>query len=209
MPHIPRQKRRAYLCAVNAIAICLPARRLTRVEFRRNLGHLQHSNRSRKNIVQSPHPVLGRDRGCGRETRNLRQRVHAGVGAAGTLGQYIFSTQSSNGRGKRALDRCPAGLHLPSGKIGAIIREDQSEITHVAYRILARWQHQLSIFEALPPPSQERGPASDILFHLQSIYLRSLLTLNGKDCFSPTTQKEFHRKIARNSCPSFCVLANG
>ncbi len=97
MPHIPRQKRWADGSAVNAIAISFGARRLARVELGRGLDHLQHANRSRKNVVERPPPVLNWNGGSGRKTSHLGQRVHARIRAAGTLRQYVFSTQPSNG----------------------------------------------------------------------------------------------------------------
>ncbi len=97
MPHIARQKRRADRTSVNAVAIRLGARRLARVEFGRGLGRLEHTDRRRQNVIERPDPVFRGNGRRGLKTRHLGQRVHARVGAAGALGQYIFRAQSSNG----------------------------------------------------------------------------------------------------------------
>ncbi len=81
--------------------------------------------------------------------------MHARIGAAGTLGQYIFPAQPSNGRGQRALHRRPAGLHLPAGEIGAVIRKDQSEIAHILFRVLSCLSIIVTVYKVLPPGTRK------------------------------------------------------
>jgi hypothetical protein len=54
--------------------------------------------------------------------------MDSGIGAARPLRQDIFPGQSSNGRGQCALDRGRLRLHLPAGKICAIVGHRQFEI---------------------------------------------------------------------------------
>src|SRR5208282_5498891 len=102
------------------------------------------------------HPVLWRNRRRGRKARHLGQRVHARIGPAGALGQYIFPAQPSNGRGQRALHGRPAGLHLPAGEVCAIVRKDQFEIAHVLVESWAKMNPRVS----RPPSREVRRPVS-------------------------------------------------
>src|ERR1035438_8712788 len=64
--------------------------------------------------------------------------MHTRVRATRALGQYFFSGQPSNSRGEFALHRRAAGLHLPAGEFGAVIRKDHFKIAHDLFRVLCR-----------------------------------------------------------------------
>ncbi len=203
MPHIARQKRRTDCSAVHAIAISLGSRRLARVELGRGLGHLQHPDRSRQNMVQRRHPVFERNRRRGPKARDLGQRVHTRIGPARPLGQHIFPAQASNSRGQRALQGRPAGLHLPACELGAVIRKDESEIAHVVFRVLSCPSIFVGIRKVLLPPSRKvRGRVS---------YTSSLTTNFAYDlrsmesCLFPALKEDCHERLQGTLAVSFYV----
>ena len=62
----------------------------------------------------------------------------------------------------------PAGLHLPSGEIGTVIRKDQSEISHVFFGVLHRLSFIVRYYESVCnflPPSLGKGAAVRQLYY--------------------------------------------
>jgi hypothetical protein len=107
------------------------------------------------------------------------------------------------------LDGRPAGLHLPAGEIGTVIRKDQSEISHVLFGVLRRLSLIVncydSICSSLPPPLAEGAAARQLYYFTNDQFTYDhLLTADGdgKECL-----RHWKKQIARNSCPSFYVLA--
>lgn len=135
MPHVSRQERRTNRTAMNPVAIGLRSRRFARMKAKSGLGHFQHPYRWRQNMIQCLRPVFGGNAGCSLKGRDLGQRMNPGIGAARSLGQYIFATQTSNSRSQCALNGREPGLHLPASKLGAVIRKDQFEIAHALFRV--------------------------------------------------------------------------
>lgn len=72
--------------------------------------------------------------------------MNSRIGAARPLGQYFFSCDSSNDRGKCALHRGRIGLHLPAGEFSAVIGESHFEIAH---RVIFRVQPSVRIIQAI------------------------------------------------------------
>jgi hypothetical protein len=59
---------------------------------------------------------------------HLRQRVHAGISAAGALRQDSFAGQLFENGHQRSLNRRAVRLHLPSGEVMAIVCKREFEI---------------------------------------------------------------------------------
>ena len=64
-------------------------------------------------------------RACNWDAGDLSQRVHAGVGAARTLGQGRFADDAAESRLQFALNSAMAGLDLPAVKVGAVVGEGE------------------------------------------------------------------------------------
>lgn len=52
------------------------------------------------------------------------------------------------------MHRRPAGLHLPTGELGTVIRKDQSEIAHDLFRVLSCLNIIVTVYKALLLPSR-------------------------------------------------------
>ena len=78
------------------------------------------------------------------------------------------------------MNRRPAGLHLPAGEIGAVIREGQSEITHILFRVLSCLSIIVTVYKALLPESRNSRRCVSYTISLTSnftddqFYLRSM-----------------------------------
>jgi hypothetical protein len=72
------------------------------------------------------------------------------------------------------LNGSPAGLHLPAGKIGAVIRKDQSEITHILFRVLSCPNIIVTVYKALLPESRNLRRCVSYTISLTT----NLLTIN-------------------------------
>jgi hypothetical protein len=80
---------------------------------------------SGQGAVEGANEVGGRDARLKSKTGDLRESVHAGVGAAGALGQRRFTDDAAEGGLQLALDGGFAGLDLPSVEIGAVVGEGE------------------------------------------------------------------------------------
>ena len=64
------------------------------------------------------------------EMGDLRERMHARIGAPRADNLGIFSRESLYGLFQRLLDRRPVGLTLPAGKTAAVIFDRDPEAGH-------------------------------------------------------------------------------
>ena len=70
------------------------------------------------------------------EGRNLRQRMHTGVGSSRALRENALAGDAFDRLRKRALNRRTLRLNLPAAKIGAVVRERYFEIPGYSFFIL-------------------------------------------------------------------------
>lgn len=80
-------------------------------------------------MIQRDLQILRRNRRLERETRNLRERMDAGVSASRALRQNAFACDAFDRVAKRALNRRPLRLNLPAAKIGSVIGERDFEVS--------------------------------------------------------------------------------
>ena len=118
---IPPVERRHDLLAMNPVLVCLRHRIVAGMEARMSLLHRQHAHRRRQQPVDRlPQVKLG-NRILQTESSHLRQRMHAGVGAARTSHVHRLAFDSGDDLFECALDCREPGLHLPAVEIGAVI----------------------------------------------------------------------------------------
>ena len=86
VPYIASEEWRANGPSIHAVTIRFRVSRLARVKFWRSSACLQHANGSRQNIVQRFDQIFRRDARSSRKSRDLGQRMDAGVGPPRALG---------------------------------------------------------------------------------------------------------------------------
>ena len=82
MAHIAPLKRRADFAAKDTVFVGLHLGRITRVKVERRLFGAQRANVAGEQPVHRPAKIVERNRILHAERRHLRERVHAGIGAA-------------------------------------------------------------------------------------------------------------------------------
>ena len=106
------------------------------MEVRWRMRGFRYADRGRKRAVERTKQIRRRDVGLESDGRNLRQRVHAGVGTARALRKRalagVLTTDTFEGGGQFALNGSEAGLHLPAVEIRAVVSEN--ELPHLRIR---------------------------------------------------------------------------
>ena len=87
----------------------------------------------RQRAVEGSQQIGGRDGGFEFEGGDLAERVHAGVGAAGALGENRLAGEVTEGCRERRLDGGQGGLDLPAVEGGAVVGEDEFPEGHWGY----------------------------------------------------------------------------
>ena len=122
------EKGRNDIAAPDAVVIALGAGGVAGMEA---FGHLldgEDSDGGGKAVIEHDADVGGGNGAGGLKGCDLGERVHAGVGASGALGQKLFSGEALDGVGESSLDGGLAGLDLPAVKGGAVIGEGEFEV---------------------------------------------------------------------------------
>ena len=207
MPHITRQERGADRRAQNSIAISFSARRLARVK----VGRRPRSPRARGSRAAECHSTRAASFPPGSRTRSQNSRPGQARARPHRCGPSLEAVhfRRSNVQWLRRARPGPsaAGLHLPAGKIGAIIRKNQSEITHVLFRILGCMGNIIVTYNTAVSPQKARRRVSytiSLTINLFAIKLFATKKL-GTLSFPPSPIGRPEEKIARNSCLPPCV----
>ena len=109
----------------NAVLVGFGDGGVASVEGVRDNSGIEDSDRSWKSAIEGAEEVCWRDTRLQRETGGLGERMHAGVGAAGALGQGRFADNATESGLQFTLDCEKAGLDLPAGEIGAVVGEGE------------------------------------------------------------------------------------
>ena len=109
------------------------------------VGHdlrFEDADGSGQGAIEGANEIGGRDARLKGEAGDLGKRVHAGVGAAGALGQRRLADDAPESRLQFALDGGFAGLDLPAVEVGAVVGESQFPRLHfVATSVCGRSDH--------------------------------------------------------------------
>ena len=98
------------------------------VEVHGRMDGFGDADRGWESSVEGPEETGGRDIGSKGKAGHLAERMDAGIGAAGALGQDGFTGDVQEGAGERALNGRETGLHLPPVKGSAVIGEGELPI---------------------------------------------------------------------------------
>src|SRR5664280_803341 len=128
MKNVSRQEWRAYVLAINAIAVGFRLGGMPRVEVVRDHLHAIHPHRSRKDIVQRHDQVSLWNRTLEPHRCDLGQRMDTGIGAPRALRQYLFTGEPLKALRQRALHSSQSRLDLPSVKLRSVIGQRDFEI---------------------------------------------------------------------------------
>ena len=125
------QQRRPYRRGGEQVAVAAGAGVETGMEMRVGFLHLQHRHAGGQQGVDAAHPCLLRAYGVAVEMDGLRQRVHAGVGAAGGGYRNGMAGDARERVFQRGLDGGRvAGLFLPAEKAAAVVGKGKGVAGH-------------------------------------------------------------------------------
>ncbi len=114
----------------DAVLVGLAQDAVAGVEACGNRLDAEDANAGGQRAVEGAMQVGGGDGRGDREGCNLRERVDAGIGAAGALGQHALAGHVGDGLGKRALNGGEMRLDLPPVKGGAVVGKDGLPVLH-------------------------------------------------------------------------------
>ena len=102
-----------------------------KVDVRRHLGRIAHRDRVGQQRVEPAADPVERDRAVGVEARDLTARVHAGIGARRADDLDLVLQQLGERLLEVLLHRRPVRLALPAAQRGAVVLDDEPDVTHV------------------------------------------------------------------------------
>lgn len=115
---------------VNQVAITLGERGISGVEPGRNLGHLAHDHVIGQPELERVTPAINRDLALGFEVGHLPVRVDTGVGPPGAKQPGGLAGEVADGLLHDPMDSTATVLDLPASEVGAVVGEEEAEITH-------------------------------------------------------------------------------
>ena len=123
-------KRRAQSMVQQHVAVTALKGRVARAELRCHRLRPKHCRTRRQQRVGAPHPRRLRTLGIGIEMHDLFQRVHAGVGPAGTNRRHFFARDPGQRAFERVLHRAARRLRLPAAERGPVVFDSKRDAWH-------------------------------------------------------------------------------
>lgn len=127
MMHIPPLERRTHRRAEQSVLVGLGNRVEAGMKTGFGLDGIENPNRGRQQAVDGALQISHRDGIRNRESRDLRERVDAGIGAAGSGDMNRLSFHAADDLFEHALDRRETRLHLPSVEFGAVVSQGNAD----------------------------------------------------------------------------------
>ena len=137
VPGVAQFQGMRHLSGRQPVAVDLPACIETRVKPLGNFLDAQHADSRWQIGVERAQQRVRAYRVRQPHARDLAERMHAGVGTAGAVNGYGAPFEGLQRRLDQRLNRLRAGLPLPSGIAGAVVRQGQLERPHTVTAVRA------------------------------------------------------------------------